>query len=451
MSSYNNIIKKMPNQIKKLYYDLVPFDKRYGYEFTKAYNFLMQSKEWDTSKLLEYQNNELMKLLEHSYNNVPYYKNLFDSHDIKLKSIQNTTDLKAIPILTKDIIRNNLKNLKAKNLLNEKVYEFKTSGSTGNKLIFYGMDDIYKKEAAFILRAYKMHGATLYDKPSVWLRRFVPKTEKDQLWYYDYELKRLYMSAYHMNPDTIKNYIDEINSKNYHTLVAYPSSAYILACLCEEQNLKLTTIKKIHVTSETMLDQWREKIKQVFNITPVAHYGAIEKVSFMHQLEDSTKYYNNLEYGVTEFIENNNEHEIVATGFLNYYMPFIRYKTEDTVQINKNLESCTLPDSILNVYGRTSDILISKNNSRLPGVNFYSWIDKSVSGVKMFQIIQKSRENIVFNFVTSDKYTDNTINDIKSGLTARLGDLNFEINKVSEIKRNDNSGKIRCIINLIQD
>jgi phenylacetate-CoA ligase len=296
-----------------------------------------------------------------------------------------------------------------------------------------------------------MHGATLYDKPSVWLRRFVPKTEKDQLWYYDYELKRLYMSAYHMNPDTIKNYIDEINSKNYHTLVAYPSSAYILACLCEEQKLKLTTIKKIHVTSETMLDQWREKIKQVFNITPVAHYGAIEKVSFMHQLEDSTKYYNNLEYGVTEFIENNNEHEIVATGFLNYYMPFIRYKTEDTVQLNIDQKSNNLPDSVLNVYGRTSDILISKNNSRLPGVNFYSWIDKSVSGVKMFQIIQKSRENVVFNFVTSDKYTDNTINDIKSGLTARLGDLNFEINKVSEIKRNDNSGKIRCIINLIQN
>jgi hypothetical protein len=69
----------------------------------------------------------------------------------------------------------------------------------------------------------------------------------------------------------------------------------------------------------------------------------------------------------------------------------------------------------------------------------------------MFQIIQNSRENIVFNFIASDKYTDNTINDIKSGLLARLGDLNFEINKVSEIKRNENSSKIRCIVNLIQN
>ncbi len=451
MSSYNNIIKKMPNQIKKIYYDLVPFEKRYGHEFIKTYDFLMQSKEWDTSKLLEYQNIELMKLLEHSYNNVPYYKHLFDSHAITLKSIQNINDLKVIPLLTKELIRDNLNDLKAKNLLNKKVYEFKTSGSTGNKLVFYGLDEVYKKEAAFILRAYRMHGATLYDKPSVWLRRFVPKTEGDPLWYYDYELKRLYMSAYHMNPQTIKNYIDEINLKNYHTLVAYPSSAYILACLCEEQNLKLKTIRKIHVTSETMLDQWRDKIEKVFGVVPVAHYGAIEKVSFMHQLEDSTKYYNNLEYGVTEFIENNNEHEIVATGFLNYYMPFIRYKTEDTVQINDKITSNRLPDDVLNIYGRTSDILISKNNSRLPGVNFYSWIDKSVSGVKMFQIIQNSRENIVFNFIASDKYTDNTINDIKSGLLARLGDLNFEINKVSEIKRNENSSKIRCIVNLIQN
>ena len=64
------------------------------------------------------------------------------------------------------------------------------------------------------------------------------------------------MSAYHLNDKTIKSYIDKIKSGNYQTICTYPSSAYILACLCQENNLKLNRVKKIHVTSEKMLNQY---------------------------------------------------------------------------------------------------------------------------------------------------------------------------------------------------
>jgi phenylacetate-CoA ligase len=451
MGSFNNVIKKMPNFLQIMYYDVVPFEKRYGRNFIETFNFLCHSAEWDTKRLLEYQNDQLLKIISHSYENVPYYKNLFDTHGIKLSQIQNKNDLKIIPFLTKDLIRDNIENLKSKNFPELKKHEFRTSGSTGNKLVFYGTDELYKKEAAFVLRAYKQHGATLYDTPSVWLRRFVPKKTSDSLWYYDHELRRLYMSAYHMNRESIKNYVEEINKKRYHTLVAYPSSAYILACLCEEHNLKLKSIEKIHVTSEMLLDQWRDKIIKVFGIIPVAHYGSIEKVSFMHQKEDSKVYYNNLEYGLTEFesIDNTSDYSIVSTGFLDYYMPFIRYRTEDSVKLNPDMKSTTLPDEVLSINGRSSDILVSENGSLLPGVNFYSWIDKSVPGVKMFQIIQKTRNDVIFNYVESQSHNEITKKEIETGLQARLGNLNFEINRVEEIPRNESSGKIRCIINLI--
>ena len=62
-------------------------------------------------------------------------------------------------------------------------------------------------------------------------------------------------------------------------------------------------------------------------------------------------------------------------------MPFIRYKTEDTFVIEDG--------KIKDVNGRSSDILVSKDGSRLPGVNFYSWIDKKMPAIKLFQIIQK--------------------------------------------------------------
>jgi len=445
MGTVNKVIKKTPSLIQNLYYDFVPFSKRYGKVFRDQYDFLMKSISWDAETLLQYQTEEFLKLIRHCYQNVPYYTKVFNERGLTPDSFKSIDDIKLLPYLTKDIIRENQSDLIATNMRHMKAYECRTSGSTGKKLVFSCTDDVYKKEAAFVLRSYHLHGATLYDKPSVWLRRYVPVDRNSDLWYYDYELKRLYMSAYHLNDETIHDYVEEINSKKYHTLVAYPSSAYILACLCEKHNLSFKNINKIHVSSEMMLPEWRQKVIDVFGIVPVAHYGSIEKVCFMHQSEYSSRYHENPEYGVTEYIDDGfGNHKIVATGFLNYYMPFLRYQTEDSVVLNPNPIG---REKVLSINGRTSDILVAEDGSNLPGVNFYSWIDKKIPGVSMFQIIQKTKKDIVFNFVASERYTDNTINDIRLGLSSRLGNLNFTINKVREIQRSKVSGKIRCIIN----
>ena len=446
VASLKDLIKKSPSVIQKLYYNLVPFSKRYGRVFNDTYEFLLESEKWSREDLEEYQLKEFKKLINHCYNNVPYYTKVFNDRGLTPDDFQSVSDINKLPFLTKDIIRENTNDLIATNMKDRKSYEFRTSGSTGKKLVFYATDDVYKKEAAFVLRAYEKHGAVLYDQSSVWLRRYVPVDRNADLWYYDYELKRLYMSAYHVNDNTIFDYVNKINSDKHHTLVAYPSSAYVLACLCEKNNLKLDHIKKIHVSSEMMLPEWRRKIIDVFGIVPVCHYGAIEKVCLLHQLEDSEKYYENLQYGITEYIEKDGNNTIVGTGFLNYYMPFLRYRTEDSVVLNSNTGDF---DKVLSVNGRTSDILIAEDGSNLPGVNFYSWIDKKVPGVSMFQIVQKNRKEVVFSFVPSDRYTEETIPQIKEGLNSRLGNLIFKINKVREIKRNESTGKIRCIVNNI--
>tara|TARA_B100000287_G_scaffold332190_1_gene317128 strand:+ start:3964 stop:5292 length:1329 start_codon:yes stop_codon:yes gene_type:complete len=442
MGSVNKIIKKSPNFIKSLYYKFVPFRYRYGKVYGKTLDFLLESQYWDDDKLKEYQKEELRKLLTHCYNNVPYYRDIFISkgwHPLDFKSIE---DLKQFPVLTKEKIMRNPSMLIADNLRFKKGYPITTSGSTGDKLKFYVDDDCLKKEAAFNMRAYIQQGAKMYDTPSVWLRRYVPKDSNSSLWYYDSELKRLYMSAYHLNDKTIGEYVKKINEGNYQTMCTYPSAAYIFACLCEENNLKLKTIEKIHTTSEVLLNQWYDKIEDVFNITPCGHYGQMEKVSFMNQIEASRDMKQNLEYGVDEFYDNEDgTYGLISTGFINYYMPFIRYKTEDTFVIKDGI--------VKEVNGRSSDILISKDGSRLPGVNFYSWIDKKMPAIKMFQIIQKTDSDITFNYIQNESFTNDIENDIIEGLRSRLGDMNFTINMVDEIQRDPKSQKIRSIINQV--
>jgi len=447
MGVVNSIIKKQPLVIKRLLYNIVPFEYRYGKEFRKTYNEIINNLNLPTEKLKEKQFQELKKLLIHSKENVKYYNKLFSDYGFDPYKFQDFKDIEKLPYLTKDIIKENYDDLIADNYRNKKLYTLKTSGSTGKKLEFVATDEVFKKEAAFILRAYNMHGATLYDKPSIWLRRYVPE-QNAQLWNYDYELKRLYMSAYHLNEKTLDNYINEINKRDYHTLVGYPSSIYAIACLLEETNKKIN-IKAIHAASEMMLPQWRKKINEVFGINVKSHYGQMEKVSLFIQNKDDEIYSDCIDYSYNEFVNENNQNVVVGTGFLNYAMPFIRYKTNDTIEIQEFDTKIGLPKIIKQVNGRCDDILISTDGSRLPGVNFYTMMYK-IDGVKMFQIIQKSRDNIIFKLVKNENFNNNTLNLIENGLKNRIGNVNISFDFVNEIERSKTTGKVRCIFNEIQ-
>ena len=77
MGSINSIIKKAPNFIQKAYFNIIPFEKRYGKVFSDTFKFLNESKKWSKDQALNYQQSEFKKLIEHCYRNVPYYTKIF--------------------------------------------------------------------------------------------------------------------------------------------------------------------------------------------------------------------------------------------------------------------------------------------------------------------------------------------------------------------------------------
>src|SRR5512135_1584645 len=55
-------------------------------------------------RIVAFQNTQLRRLIAHAYENVPYYRRLFDQHGIKPHDVRNVADLPAIPItLKKDL------------------------------------------------------------------------------------------------------------------------------------------------------------------------------------------------------------------------------------------------------------------------------------------------------------------------------------------------------------
>lgn len=442
-STINFFIKNRKNPLKKILYKIIPFKYRYGTKYSDFLNFLNLSKKWSYDQSKSFQLQKIKELLNFANSNIPYYQNLFKSNGFDY-NIKKFEDLKNLPILTKEDVIKNYDSLINKNYL-RKHYKMNSSGTTGKRLEILGTDDLFKIEAAFITNAFNDHKSKLYDEHSVWLRRYSP-SENDPIFFNDYELNRSYMSAFDLNDATIFDYVKYINNTKTKTLVSYPSTLYYFSILCGKYDLKIPYVKHMHGASEVCLPQWRTKIKEITGIDLRMHYGQVEKVSFAHQDYENDYYKENLLYGYNEYDENNT---IIGTGFYNELMPLIRYKTNDKVILNKNLElNGPTPKTIIDIEGRNGDMLITEIGSYVPAVNFYSFMSKIVE-VDMFQIVQKKEDkSLIFYIVINDKYTKLTEKKLIQEMENRLGKINIKIKKVKLIDRDKKSNKLKTV-NLI--
>lgn len=440
MATAKRFLDKAPNFVKRAYYSLVPFEDRYGKAYTHTLKLITSAKKWSYDQAKHYQITKLRDILIYSYKHVPYYSKLFKKihFDPKIKQIE---DINALPILTKQDIIDNHSDLISTSFHGRK-YIMGTSGTTGQRLTFFGDDSLFKVEAAFIQNAYKDHGTSLYDKHSVWIRRYSPQAG-DPIFFKDYELNRSYMSPFHLDDDSIHDYVKYINSTKTDTIVSYPSTIYFLSILLRKHNLKLPFVNNLHGASEVCLPQWKEIIKEVFGIPIKMHYGQVEKVSFAHQDSIDDLYKENLLYGINQYDVDNS---IIGTGFYNYVMPFIRYKTNDIVELNKDVSlDNAFPKTIKNIKGRNGDMLISKSDAMLPAVNFYSFMSKYTE-VDLFQIIQyKSTKKVDFYIVPNEKFTILTKSKLIEDMKYRLGDIEINIIIQDKLNRDIKSNKLKTV------
>ncbi len=85
-SRSNQFAANFPRPLKQCLryaYGALPFGIRYGKVFRETYAFLQESQWWSRERLEEYQLAQLGKLLDHAYENVPYYRRVFDERGLK--------------------------------------------------------------------------------------------------------------------------------------------------------------------------------------------------------------------------------------------------------------------------------------------------------------------------------------------------------------------------------
>lgn len=428
---------------------------RYGNDSEKILLELLESQCYSFQKIRELQESKLKNLIMHAYNNIPYYKELFNGHNLRPEDIKYIEDLSKIPLLEKDTIRRNAEKLIYRNK-KYKILKLNTSGTSGSPLVILCDVESRKHHYVFLSRFREWFGVKTGMRRASFFGRIVvsPLQKKPPFWRFDKTENNFLFSSYHMSEDNLRHYCKKLMEIKPIEICGYPSSLFAISKFLEKNKHYIINPSFIMTTAETLLDYQREMIENAFSCKVRDQYGCTEMAIFVSQCEEGS-YHVHPEYGVIEVIdadgnvvEAGKEGEVVCTSFINRTMPLIRYRLGDLVIVRNEGCRCGRNFPVLEkIIGRVDDILTTPEGRPLGRLDP---IFKSGKGIFETQIVQTSINTLQFNIVKDESFGENEKKDLLYEIKKRTGDvMNININYVHEIPKEKN-GKFRSVISLIR-
>ena len=421
-----------------------------GYNISKNLSFLLKSQYWTKEELEAFQNKQLKKLISHSYTNVQYYRELFDSLNLKPHDIQTKADLHKLPILTKDIIRKNIKNGKiiAKNIPEKQMIYSSSSGSTGEPLQYFRTKESHSFAYACGIRAWYWMGYRLGDK-------YVKLSQNPR----NRTIKKLqdkvnntkYLFSQQLTDENFEKIIEKINMYQPKVIRGYPDPMTFLANYIKKKNVRIFSPEVINTTGNILYKEARELIEKQFGCRIFDSYNC-EGGANVSECETHNCYHSSMEYAFTEIISNSVEvnngerGRLITTDLHNYATPFLRYDTQDYVVKAKGKCSCGRELlAIEKIDGRDSDILVTPKGKFLILHNFtgyFEWVDS----VDHFQVRQEKTDEFHLFLKVNSRFTKEIEKEIKEYWEEYINeDVEIKIFVVDDIYFTS-SGKRRFLI-----
>jgi phenylacetate-CoA ligase len=150
----------------------------------------------------------------------------------------------------------------------------------------------------------------------------------------------LAISPKHLDGAYMPSHVEAAIRHRVSLVQGYPSAVYILACWLRDNapaSGLLAGVHGVQLFSETVQPFMVETIRDVFKCPVIFHYGHSERAVMAGSMPDDPRYFVWPLYGKVELVGLDGEligepgqvGEIVATGFDNRVMPFVRYRTGD--------------------------------------------------------------------------------------------------------------------------
>jgi len=427
--------------------------RRHGGIYKEFLSKLLDHEKKDTDWLKRYQRDQLRLLITYAVEYVPYYRNIFRNKKLTIDDISSLNDLQKFPFLDKETLRANIHQFLPDSINHKRLLKIYTSGTTGKPLTVYTNPEARQKNYAFFSRFLRWAGVNEYSRKATFGGNIIvsQKQKRPPFWRYNKFQKNIIFSSYHMSEENLRYYVEALERFRPELIDSYPSSVYVLASYMKKNNIYGIKPKAVITSAETLHNEWRKVIEQVFGCKVFDQYGCTEMSVFVGQCEQGN-YHINTDYGMVEILRGgkvlgpNEIGEIVATGFINPSMPLIRYRMGDVGSISDKPCSCGRPFPVLcSLEGRVDEFIITKDK------RFIGRMDPILKGIFPIKVCQFVQEDIDYLNVIIEKaegYTDSHTDSLRKEIQKRIGS-DMHINIIFDTNLIKKQEKFRAVVSKV--
>ncbi len=429
-------------------------DLRRGTKSIKYFEELKKSQWLDSEEISKLQQRKLKAIIRHAHDNVPYYHKVFKELNLKPEDIKSKEDLKKLPIMDKETVRNNFEDLKAKDFTQRKPIERTTGGTTGQPLKYYSDGMEHSIFWADLWRAWNLAGYELGDK-----RATIGGSKPSGSGFLSFVRSRvmesnLSLSSFAVKHEAMKVHVEKLKSYKPKILRGYPSSLILFAQYLKETKVESLGVGSVLTISEQLYPHQRKEIGEAFGCEVYDNYGCPDGGVLASECKEH-EYHLNSENAVVEIVKDDEvvssgeEGEMVSTNLVRYAMPFIRYRTGDLGRASDEKSKCKrgleMLDSIL---GRTHDYILLQDGNLLAAVNIASVFNEISSRIHIrhYQVVQEKEGELDVLVVEDKGYTESDSDIIAVSLREYIGEvMAINVKSVDEIPLTE-SGKRRSVV-----
>jgi phenylacetate-CoA ligase len=425
--------------------------QRFGKSFMSLLAGLEKHSKWTTEEICAYQNSRLKEFINHCAGSVPYYQRKFKEWKISPKDINSIEDLRYLPVLTKEEVKTYLNEMVSENVPKHRRTLVQTSGSTGSGLKFFTTPEAVQEQWAIWWRYRRQLGINLGDWCGYFVGHSVVPVSQNRppFWRYNYPGQQIFFSAYHMNFNNIKFYVNELQRKQPPWLHGYPSLLGLVASYLLESGTDLGyKVKWITTGAENLFANQIDLIEKAFGIRPKQHYGMTEAVANISECNLGNLHVDE-DFAATEFLseEDGKTCRVVGTNLSNLATPLLRYDTQDIITTTKSSCQCGQPGRLIfSIDGRKEDYILLKNGVRLGRLDH---IFKGIVSIKEAQIYQHKIGEIIIRTVRGAGFTSEDHDKLLQESYKRVGtETKVTIEYLEQLTRSPR-GKLRFVISEI--
>lgn len=433
-------------------------ERRFGGIFKQEFYAAKERENFSVEQWNNYQEEQLRKILLHSFEQVPFYKEAFTRAglDVRKLSTLQPDSISIIPVLSKQDLRKWGTSTMISSVREKKGDFFSSSGSTGTPTqILFSTAMHQRWMALFEQRVRNWAGVSSFiPRGMIGGRRVLPGAANTPPYYrYNCFEKQAYFSAYHISKNNSNNYLEGMLRHKVEYMTGYAMSNYFLAQFFKETGLEAPVLKAVITSSEKLTPEMRDVFSAVYGCKSYDGWSGVEACGLISECENG-RLHISPDAGIIEVLDNNMQSvkageagNVYCTGFVNYDQPLIRYAIGDQIILSN--ESCACGRNmpvVQEILGRVEDVVIGKDGRKM--VRFHS-VFNGITAIKKAQVIQENVEHLHIKIVLERSLEKTEEQMIRSRIASQLGTINIQIDAVEEIPLNSN-GKFQAVISRIR-